>query len=215
MIRARNQKDIEYRRSSIMEAAEQLFNEHFYDSITLDMIASVVQLSKRTLYLYYSNKNAIYHELFLRQSQERLNYYKQELEKCSGGFNAVRTFGVANYEYFARYTDRHRLVLHFDILPIWQAPAPDNEHLQKLIAEFHGATKVNRDFIFNELKKDFENGLTNFTHEDQICASVDQLFVTIRTIYNRSRLMGEEPCCRDYYYWFLELFINGIRMHKN
>jgi len=181
----------------------------------MDMIAALVELNKRTLYLYYPNKNAIYHELFLRQSQERLDFYKQELSKCKGGFEAVRAFGVANYDYFGRFTDRHRLVLHFDILPIWQAPAPDNEHLKNLIAEFQRATMENRDFIYNELKKDFTNGLTNFKKEDEICASVDQLFVTLRTIYNRSRLMGEEPCCKEYYYWFLELFINGIRAHKN
>jgi len=178
------------------------------------MIAALVELNKRTLYLYYPNKNAIYHELFLRQSQERLTFYMEELKKCKGGFNAVRAFGVATYDYFGRFTDRHRLVLHFDILPIWQAPAPDNEHLKKLIAEFQEATKINRDYIYDELVKDYERGLTNFKSEGEICAAVDQLFVSLRTIYNRSRLMGEEPCCKEYYYWFLELFINGLKVQK-
>lgn len=179
------------------------------------MIAALVELNKRTLYLYYPNKNAIYHELFLRQSQERLEFYKQELSKCKGGFEAVRAFGVATYDYFGRFTDRHRLVLHFDILPIWQAPAPDNEHLKKLIEEFQRATIENRDYIFNELKKEFDQGLTNFKCEEEIQGAIDQLFVSVRTMYNRSRLMGGDPCNKNYYDRFLELFINGIRAHKN
>jgi AcrR family transcriptional regulator len=53
---SRREREKQSRRNEILQAAWQVFSSKDYDAATLDDIASVAELSKGTLYLYFQNK---------------------------------------------------------------------------------------------------------------------------------------------------------------
>ncbi|AAM06144.1 TetR/AcrR family transcriptional regulator [Methanosarcina acetivorans] len=56
----RRQREKAQRREDILNAAEKLFFSRSYDDVSMDEIASKVELNKATLYLYFKDKESLY-----------------------------------------------------------------------------------------------------------------------------------------------------------
>ncbi|BDZ69820.1 helix-turn-helix domain-containing protein [Methanobacterium petrolearium] len=63
-IRDRREREKEQRRNDIINAAEKLFFAKGYDDVSMNDIATEVELSKATLYLYFDNKEELFLPLF-------------------------------------------------------------------------------------------------------------------------------------------------------
>jgi AcrR family transcriptional regulator len=62
----RKEREREQRREDILNAAEKVFFKLGVDRATMDDVAHQAELSKATLYLYFSSKEEIYFAIFLR-----------------------------------------------------------------------------------------------------------------------------------------------------
>jgi AcrR family transcriptional regulator len=67
------------RRPELLAAAQQLFFKHGYAGATVEHVARAAGLSKRTVYLYFKNKD----ELFLAVAEQGLLKLRTELEGLS------------------------------------------------------------------------------------------------------------------------------------
>ena len=67
----RKEREKEQRRQEIINAAEKVFFKKGVDNATMDDVAEQAELSKATLYLYFSSKDEIYSAIFSK-SQEKL-----------------------------------------------------------------------------------------------------------------------------------------------
>jgi AcrR family transcriptional regulator len=65
-ITERKEREKEQRREAIVNAAEKVFFKRGIDQATMDDLAEKAELSKATLYLYFSGKEEIYFAIFLR-----------------------------------------------------------------------------------------------------------------------------------------------------
>jgi len=65
-INERREREKEVRRDAILDAAENIFFSKGVDSSSMDEIASRAELSKGTLYLYFKNKDELYHGIIHR-----------------------------------------------------------------------------------------------------------------------------------------------------
>lgn len=65
--RARRPEEKEARREQILEAAATVFAHGSYDDVTMAAVAATAQLGKGTLYIYFSSKEALFAELYLRE----------------------------------------------------------------------------------------------------------------------------------------------------
>lgn len=57
---SRKEREIEFHRRFILERAVQLFAKHGFDGTTMDMVAEAAEVSKGTLYNYFSNKQELF-----------------------------------------------------------------------------------------------------------------------------------------------------------
>lgn len=73
----RKKEIIKLHRDSIIYSAEKLFMQKEYDKVTMDDISKVSEYSKRTLYVYFKNKEEIYNKIILRA----MSMLKETIEK--------------------------------------------------------------------------------------------------------------------------------------
>lgn len=68
-IAARKAKEKEDLKKAILDAARELFLEHGYDHTSMRMIAQRIAYSPTTIYLYFKDKDAIFHALHVEAFQ--------------------------------------------------------------------------------------------------------------------------------------------------
>ncbi len=69
--------------SSVLDAAESLFNEHGYCPVSLELVAERAGISKRTLYKYFGDKNGLVCEVLIRRDA----FFKDSLTNVVAVFN--------------------------------------------------------------------------------------------------------------------------------
>ena len=62
----RREREKEQRRQAILDAAEHLFFKKGVEDTTMDDVAEAAEFSKGTLYLYFKNREDIYHGIYHR-----------------------------------------------------------------------------------------------------------------------------------------------------
>jgi TetR/AcrR family transcriptional regulator len=108
----RRQREKEQRKTEIIDAAERLFFSRAYDDVSMDDIAREVELNKATLYLYFTNKEALFATIVLRGIRILEEKYRECREKQAPGMIKVALMGQAYYQFSIEYPDYLRLI-HF------------------------------------------------------------------------------------------------------
>ncbi|MDQ0193570.1 TetR family transcriptional regulator [Paenibacillus wynnii] len=75
--RARSTEQIESRKQEILDAAYKLFEENEYNNITLNAIARELQISKPSIYRYFSSREEIFLDIY---GQEYECFHKELIE---------------------------------------------------------------------------------------------------------------------------------------
>ncbi|WP_434778942.1 TetR/AcrR family transcriptional regulator [Neisseria sp. Ec49-e6-T10] len=70
-------------RESILNAAESLFNENGYFPVSLESVAESADVSKRTLYKYFGDKNGLVKEVLIRRD----SYFNDALTNVMAVFS--------------------------------------------------------------------------------------------------------------------------------
>jgi len=106
----RKEREKEQRRQEIISAAEKIFFKKGIDNSTMDDVAEQAELSKATLYLYFSSKDEIYSAIFSK-SQEKLFKIIQDAtdqqndirEKITVFISTFIAFQKKNPDYFEAF----------------------------------------------------------------------------------------------------------------
>lgn len=105
--RSRREREKLQRRETIINAAKELFYENGYQATTMEDIAAAAEVSKGTLYLYFSSKDELYVSIILEGFQiidKRLGEIGASdidlVEKGRSMFMAFVEFCLENREYF-------------------------------------------------------------------------------------------------------------------
>ncbi len=107
-------------RERILEAAEQVFSKKGYYETRMEDIAEVLGVSKRTLYLYYKNKE----ELFKAMCADAPSAIRQKLRSCLDGKESDDACGA----FFDLSMEQPPNGLEFEII----AAASRNQALRKI-----------------------------------------------------------------------------------
>jgi TetR/AcrR family transcriptional regulator len=104
---ARQPREKEQRRTSILRAAERVFADKGPELATMDDVAHAADLGKGTLYLYFDSKNALFLEIANRTLRELLEALKQSETGAETGYDRVArvlgtiaSFGLAHPDRF-------------------------------------------------------------------------------------------------------------------
>ncbi|EKQ54646.1 MAG: transcriptional regulator [Methanobacterium sp. Maddingley MBC34] len=112
-IQDRREREKEQRRKDIFKAAEKLFLSRGYDDVSMNDIASAVELSKATLYLYFDNKEELFFAIVRRGNLILNSMIKKAVENAQTGIDKVSAFRMAYHEFNRDYSDYIRIYNYF------------------------------------------------------------------------------------------------------
>jgi TetR/AcrR family transcriptional regulator len=112
----RKEREKEHRKEEILDAAQKVFFERGLTTATMDEIADTAELSKGTLYLYYSSKEDLYLAVMMRGMQALHETYEQ-----------ITNSNASIVEKIIRYNDSYVEFFHsnrkfFRMFPFLQNP---------------------------------------------------------------------------------------------
>jgi AcrR family transcriptional regulator len=91
------------RRPGLLSAARQLFFEHGYAGTTMERVAREAGFSKRTIYLYFKNKD----ELFLSVGEEGLVLLRERIESIPTDRMSVEEGVATILDVYLRFAREH------------------------------------------------------------------------------------------------------------
>lgn len=102
---------------SIIEAAKDLFLQKRYNAITVDEIAKLAGLTKKTMYSYFPSKLALYIHIF----EDHLQKLQMELSKCLKQDLPTDRLILVAFETFYRFSKKNEKFM----LLFWQINSED------------------------------------------------------------------------------------------
>ncbi len=189
----RREREKEQRRSDIINAAERLFFSRGYDSVSMNDIASDVELSKATLYLYFRDKESLFFAIVLRGARI-LNAIYTECSKLDiTGIEKIKAMGYGFYEFTKNYPDHFRMLCYSGSERFCNADNDDAKEILEL-------TGKNIELI----RKAFEEGMEDGTVRNDL----DPLEMAVYLCTTRLSIMNLDPC------WRMALQAGGISYDK-
>ncbi|RTL60605.1 MAG: TetR/AcrR family transcriptional regulator [Sphingobacteriales bacterium] len=114
-IATRKQREKEEMRSLILDAARKIFLEKGYHDTSMRNIAEEIQYSPGTIYLYFRDKDEIFHALH-EEGFRRMLTKMQPLGHVSSPFERLKALGKVYLEFATENKD------FYDLMFIMQAP---------------------------------------------------------------------------------------------
>jgi len=102
-VQERREREKEYRRNQILNAAEKLFLMYGYENVTMDGIAKECELSKGTLYLYYKSKEELFYTLVIKGMEILISMFREGIKEEEDLINKMRKIGKIYLEFYYKY----------------------------------------------------------------------------------------------------------------
>ncbi|MCB0270995.1 MAG: TetR/AcrR family transcriptional regulator [Calditrichaeota bacterium] len=134
-IAERREREKEQRRQSILDAAEELFFGKGIEHTTMDDVAEAAEVSKGTLYLYFKNREDIYHGIYLRGLDVLKSYFEEALRQEGDGLCLVREIGKAYYRFSQTHSNYFHAMNEMDPGKIEHTDVESNGFKCHLLAE--------------------------------------------------------------------------------
>jgi AcrR family transcriptional regulator len=104
-ITERREREKKERKMAILNCARELILLQGVDQVSMEDIARKAELSKATLYLYFSGKEVIFNEICEESARFFLGHFKPLLETCGSGMEALRCFWRGYVEVFGNFDE--------------------------------------------------------------------------------------------------------------
>jgi AcrR family transcriptional regulator len=149
-ITERKKREREQRKKEILDAAETLFFSREYDSVPMDEIATVAELNKATLYLYFRNKEALFSAIVLRGIRILNAMYQECMETPLPGATKVALLEETYYRFTRQHPDYQRLIKYYGM----ERFTTENPGFFEIQEEF----SLSRNFFFNAVREGIDDG---------------------------------------------------------
>jgi AcrR family transcriptional regulator len=110
-IHERKEREKEQRRDDILEAAKKVFFEKGLSAATMDEIAEAVELSKGTLYLYFSSKEDLYLAVMMHGLRLLTEMFREVAEHPAPTLQKLVGFGDAYAKFSRDHNNYFRMFL--------------------------------------------------------------------------------------------------------
>lgn len=113
-IAERKEREKQQRRLEIISAAENVFFSQGYENSTMEDVAKRVELSKGTLYLYFTSKDELLLAIVQKSISKLQNLFIEHSSKEENGICKIRAVGEAFIRFFFEYRDYYNIMnYHF------------------------------------------------------------------------------------------------------
>lgn len=109
----RKEREKEQRRQEIIAAAEKVFFKQGVDNATMDDVAEQAELSKATLYLYFSSKEEIYAAIYLKGQETLFKMIDKATDKISDTREKIAAYISTVISFQKKYPDYFEAFFYF------------------------------------------------------------------------------------------------------
>lgn len=113
-ITERREREKEQRQNAIIDAAEKVFFSKGVENATMDEVAEVAELSKGTLYIYFENKEDLYHAIILRGLNILHSLFEKAAANEEKGIDKLTAFGQAYFHFYQKYPHYLNAMMHHE-----------------------------------------------------------------------------------------------------
>ncbi len=114
-IQERKQREREQRRELIIEAASQVFMKKGLNAATMEEIAATAELSKATLYLYFTNKEELFLAVLLIVMDNFAKVMSEALDESMSCREQILKMGECYLEFYYKYPAYYKLLNTMDL----------------------------------------------------------------------------------------------------
>jgi len=104
-ISERREREKIERRRMILNSARELILSQGVQQVSMEDIASKAELSKATVYLYFSSKEALFSEICEESARDFLEHLKPYLQSCTTGIDAIKCVWRGFVELFGNFNE--------------------------------------------------------------------------------------------------------------
>lgn len=111
-IAERKEREKQQRKIEIIEAAEKVFFSNGFENSTMDDIAKEVELSKGTLYLYFSSKDELLRIIVQKSLNKLFELFKEHTENEPNGLCKIRATGEAFVRFYYDFNNYYNIMMY-------------------------------------------------------------------------------------------------------
>jgi AcrR family transcriptional regulator len=130
-----------------MGCAKELILEHGVDGVSMDDIAAKAELSKGTLYLYFTGKDELFSAICEEAAAKFCKYVESRLEGGISGLEALKRYWVSYLETFGTSDDL------FILFSMRQFLAPENSFIALFEKDEYNESAGAASYVFYHLLK--------------------------------------------------------------
>jgi AcrR family transcriptional regulator len=97
------------KKAKILRAAKECLARYGYEKTTMDDIGRLVGLNKASLYYYYKNKESLFSEVIINETEEFIAALQQKVNQVAGCENRIKTYLVERLRYYRKVINLHNL----------------------------------------------------------------------------------------------------------
>jgi len=105
---SRKERELEFRMNLVLDAAEDVFNEHSYGTASVEEIAHRAEISVGTLYNLFHSKEEIYRAVVSRGQKLFFENIEQRVDQARGPLEQVRAAVAYFFEHFTNIAGAFR-----------------------------------------------------------------------------------------------------------
>ncbi|MBN1532855.1 MAG: TetR/AcrR family transcriptional regulator [Spirochaetes bacterium] len=103
------------RKNRIVDFAQEVFFSKGYDSATIEEIAKAAGYNKRTLYMYFKDKDDLFLAVALRGQELFHSYLKDAVSHSPAGKPKIQHLSSAFYRFSSEYPDFFNLIMTYEL----------------------------------------------------------------------------------------------------
>lgn len=165
-IHERKEREKEHRREEILNAAQKTFFEKGLQSATMDEIAEAAELSKGTLYLYYSSKEDLYLAVMMRGFDVLRGMMVETISKCSSTIETIWELAKTYLDFSKTHTNYFRM-FHF-----FQNPSLHRQVSDEMMAQCNNRTGQLWNVVVEVFQKGIDEGVLRSDLSPLECAVI-------------------------------------------
>ncbi len=148
----RRAREKEQRRNFIIDAAEQVFFTKGISAATMDDVAEKAELSKGTLYLYFSSKEQLYLAIHLRGLKILGEMFEEAFQKAKTGIEKISAIGAAYYQFSVHYPN------YFNALIYYESHEINPGEADSVVADCHVEGQKTLGFVIQAIQVGIQDG---------------------------------------------------------
>ncbi len=203
------------RKNRIIDIAQDIFFQNGYEKTTIFQIAEAAGYNKRTLYLYFKDKEEIFLAVVLRGLEILHNWFQHTLNTADDETNKLRKLSEVFFKFSLEHTEYLKLIMIFESNNcVYYEDQPRKEEKDQFQEACQAKTNAIAEIITGSLQKAIDEGSirTNLTPVQLMLVLWGQVFGVMQIILMRQKHFQDAfgISYHDLFQSFLDMVETGI-----